>query len=316
MILGIDEVGRGAWAGPVVVGAVAIESGVIEGLNDSKLLSKKKRAVFSGLIRQHAAWIGIGWVSARKIDEIGMSAALKLAAERSVVGVPGFIQEIIIDGTIRLIEAPNVTTLKKADQLIPAVSAASIIAKVARDQYMYVLDEQFPQYGFGSHVGYGTAAHQAALETHGPSPLHRMSFSPMSDAKPVKATRTIIETSGYKAESAVVEYLQANGFKVVERNWKTKRCEIDIVAMKNNEVFFVEVKYRKNANQGRGFDYITSVKQAQMSFAAEAWRTLKGWNGPVRLAAAEVEGENFIVSGFIAEIHASEVRRARTRQFG
>lgn len=316
MILGIDEVGRGAWAGPVVVGAAAIEPSAVEGLNDSKLLSKKKRELFAGLIRQHAAWVGIGWVSAKKIDEIGMSAALKLAAERAVIGAPKIVKEIIIDGTIRLVEAPNVSTLKKADQLIPAVSAASIIAKVARDHYMYLLDEQFPQYGFGNHVGYGTSAHQAALGKHGPSPLHRMSFSPMSGAKPATTRKKIIETSGYKAESAIVEYLQANGFKVLERNWKTKRCEVDVIAAKNGEVFFVEVKYRKNAKQGRGFDYVTPAKQAQMSFAAETWRTLKGWKGPVRLAAAEVSGEIFEVSNFTAEILAGEARRAQTRQFG
>lgn len=318
MILGIDEVGRGAWAGPVVVGAVAIEPDAITGLNDSKLLSKKKRIYFAKLIRMRAAWIGIGWVGAKKIDEIGMSASLKLAARRSIEGAPRAC-EIIIDGTIRLVEAPNVTTLKKADQLIPAVSAASIIAKVARDTYMQSLDGLFSELAFRSHVGYGTAGHLAALDTFGPTPLHRMSFSPMSGVSPKKrkiAISKVVTTAGYKAETAAAVYLHTNGYTVVERNWKTKRCEIDIVAEKDGDMYCIEVKYRKNALQGEGFDYITATKQKQMAFAADAWRSLKKWPGPVRLAAVQVAGDTFEVTGFTTEMSAGETHHARTRQFG
>lgn len=318
MILGIDEVGRGAWAGPVVVGSAAIMPDAVTGLTDSKLLSKKKRTLYAAHIRKQAVWIGIGWVSAKKIDELGMSAALKLAARRSLAGVPAYIEEIIIDGTLRLVDAPNVTLLKKADQLIPAVSAASIIAKTARDRYMQAVHEQFPDYSFDAHVGYGTAAHQAALRAHGPSRLHRMSFAPMSAMTGETALKrpVITQTAGRRAEAAAADYLQAQGFRVMERNWKTKRCEIDIIAEKNGTMYCVEVKYRKNSQQGEGLDYVTVAKQKQMSFAAEAWRSTAGWAGSIRLAAMQVAGDDFRVTNLVTEIPAVAARHVQTRQFG
>lgn len=317
MILGIDEVGRGAWAGPVVVGAVAIEPQLVPGLTDSKLLSKQKRVLYAADIRRYAAWIGIGWVSAHKIDEIGMSAALKLAARRAIAGFPAEkMDEIIIDGTLRLVDAPNVTLLKKADLLIPAVSAASIVAKVARDRYMQSLHELFPDYGFDQHVGYGTARHQQALLTHGPSSIHRMTFAPMSSAGRVNQVPVRKFSSGYKAEQAAADYLQAQGFEILDRNWKTKTCEIDIIARRDGSVYFIEVKFRSNARQGQGLDYITPGKQQQMHFAAEMWRAANKYAGPMQLAAAQASGDDFIVTDLVLDIPASGVRHAGTRRFG
>lgn len=179
MIVGIDEVGRGAWAGPMAVGAVLLGDAVIPGLTDSKKLTKKKRELLDIEIRQKAIAIGIGWVSAKQIDTIGLSAALKLASRRALALIHHDYKEIIIDGTIALIDDPRVTLLPKADLLIPSVSAASIIAKVARDNYMKHLDDVFPGYMFAGHVGYGTAVHRAAIETLGVTPLHRLSFAPL-----------------------------------------------------------------------------------------------------------------------------------------
>ncbi|MDN5274594.1 MAG: putative Ribonuclease [Candidatus Saccharibacteria bacterium] len=179
MIVGIDEVGRGAWAGPMVVGAVLLGDASIPGLTDSKKLTRKQREALDIQIRQQALAIGLGWVSAKQIDTIGLSAALKLASRRALAHIRPDYTEIIIDGTIALIDDPRVTLLPKADLLIPSVSAASIVAKVARDNYMKHLDEVFPGYMFTGHVGYGTAAHRAAIETLGVSPLHRLSFAPL-----------------------------------------------------------------------------------------------------------------------------------------
>jgi ribonuclease HII len=181
MIVGIDEVGRGAWAGPLVVGAVLLGGASIEGLTDSKLLSRKQRELLDIEIRQKALGIGIGWVSARHIDQIGLSEALKLASRKALAHIRHGYKEIIIDGTIRLIEDPRVTLMKKADLLIPSVSAASIVAKVARDNYMRHADGVFPGYKFTGHVGYGTAAHRAAIEEFGVTPLHRLSFAPLKE---------------------------------------------------------------------------------------------------------------------------------------
>ena len=184
MILGIDEAGRGPWAGPLVVGAVVLGTAEIVGLDDSKKLTKKRREALEVEILEKAAAYGLGWVSARELDEIGMSAALRLATKRAVEQVRVPYHEIIIDGTINFlsetVKGKYVTTLPKADFLIPAVSAASIIAKVARDTYMEEQDGTYPEYGFASHVGYGTVKHQQALEAHGVTSLHRRSFAPIA----------------------------------------------------------------------------------------------------------------------------------------
>jgi ribonuclease HII len=198
MIVGIDEVGRGAWAGPMVVGAVLLGDISIPGLTDSKKLTKKQREVLDIQIRQHALAIGLGWVSAKQIDTIGLSAALKLASRRALAHIRQDYTEIIIDGTIALIDDPRVTLLPKADLLIPSVSAASIVAKVARDNYMKHLDEVFPGYLFTGHVGYGTAAHRAAIETLGVTPLHRLSFAPLHKYQDVATNQ-----NSYYAQSSV-----------------------------------------------------------------------------------------------------------------
>ncbi|MBL8159230.1 ribonuclease HII [Candidatus Saccharibacteria bacterium] len=309
MIIGLDEVGRGAWAGPVVVAAAGIEPDRLAGLNDSKLLTKRRREALVPLIRQEAAFIGIGWVSARTIDAIGMSASLKLAAERAVEGLSVPFDEIIIDGTIKLLDHPLASTLPKADTLIPSVMAASVIAKVARDDYMAALAGIFPAYGFEKHVGYGTAAHTAALRAHGVSALHRQSFAPMSGmvgwtAKPVKAHTGIAPTAGQAAETLAAEWLVRQGYAVIERNWRTRGCEIDIIAQKDSAVSFVEVKYRRSTASGRGLDYVTPAKQRQMNYAAEVWRHSHGYTGDYRLAALEVGGLPMQVTEFVSDIHA------------
>ncbi|MDR0955655.1 MAG: ribonuclease HII [Candidatus Nomurabacteria bacterium] len=191
MILGIDEVGRGAWAGPLAVGAVILDAeNTPDGLRDSKKLSPKRRRELTLQIKQSALGIGVGWVSAPQLDKIGMSATLKLAARRAACQIApeilAKVDQIIIDGTLKMLDDPRATTLIKADDRVKAVSAASIVAKVSRDAYMARLDEVFtdeagqPLYDFARHVGYGTAAHRAAIEKFGVLPgVHRVSFRPI-----------------------------------------------------------------------------------------------------------------------------------------
>lgn len=184
MILGIDEAGRGPWAGPLVVGAVVLGDVVIEGLTDSKKLSRAKRESLYEIIVARAEAATTGWVGAAELDELGMSQALRLATCRAVEKINSPYTEIIIDGTVNfLIETGKgryVKTLPKADLMIPAVSAASIMAKVERDKYMIKQGGEYPQYGFESHVGYGVLKHRQAIELHGITPLHRLSFTPLA----------------------------------------------------------------------------------------------------------------------------------------
>ena len=302
MIVGIDEVGRGSWAGPLVVGAVVMGGVRVEGLTDSKKLTAKKRETLSLQIKQTATGIGIGWVSAKTVDQIGISRSLTLATKRALAGINCDYDQIIIDGTVNFIDDPRVTTMKQADLLVPSVSAASIIAKVARDHYMTAIARVFPDYGFERHVGYGTAAHQAALALVGVSPIHRMSFAPMKGSAPIVARPVAAPTAGQLAEEAAAQHLIQLGFQVIERNWKTKWCEIDIIAQQHGQVHFVEVKYRKNNSQGDGLSYITPQKQRQMKFAAELWLQSKPEYVAMVLSAMSLSGAPIVVEEFIEQI--------------
>ncbi len=180
MIVGIDEVGRGSWAGPMCVAAVAWDSPWRKGLADSKLLTAAKRQAMTLLIKQKATGIGLGWSMPAEIDTLGVTAALKLCAARALAQInPDIITAIIVDGHVNLIDDPRSVAVIKADTNVPAVMAASIVAKVARDNYMQLAEGRFEGYGFASHVGYGTAVHRAALASLGPCELHRMSYAPL-----------------------------------------------------------------------------------------------------------------------------------------
>lgn len=316
MILGIDEVGRGPWAGPLVIGAVILGGDSIDGLTDSKKLSKKRREQLYHEIHAKAAAVGLGWVEAHEIDEIGLGPSLALATRRAVEQIRVPYHEIIIDGTINFLKDTSkgqfVTTMKKADLLVPSVSAASIVAKVARDRFMAKQDELYPGYKFSSHVGYGTAVHRAAIEALGVTPLHRLSFAPLQKyashflrSQVLDAASTPVMTStktiGDRAEDAVADYLVRQGHNIIDRNWKTKYCEIDIVSMHDETVYFTEVKYRKSGNQGGGFAAITKKKYDQMVFAARLYATknkLQKMN--LRLAAASVTGSEYALEEWLA----------------
>lgn len=182
MIVGVDEVGRGCWAGPMCVGAVAFDDALtIDGLKDSKLLSAKQRKNITMRIKQQASAIGLGWVSATEIDRLGLTAALTLATTRALGQIVVDYDQLILDGATLFSDDPRAIALPKADSLVPAVSAAAVVAKVARDTYMQLLGPQFAKYHFVKHVGYGTLLHRQMLELYGPSAIHRRSFRPIKD---------------------------------------------------------------------------------------------------------------------------------------
>ncbi|MFZ2125639.1 MAG: ribonuclease HII [Candidatus Saccharimonadales bacterium] len=291
MILGIDEVGRGSWAGPLVVGAVVLGGAQIDGLTDSKKLTKKRREELDVIIRETALGIGLGWVPASEIDEIGLSAALRLATIRAVEQIKAPYHEIIIDGTINFLSETSkgkyVKTLPKADLLIPSVSAASIVAKVARDNYMKEQGNDYREYGFDQHVGYGTKKHSDAIEKFGVTLLHRLSFAPLKKYAP-KNTKEL----GNFAEDVATKYLKKLGHKILARNWKTKTCEIDIVSEKSGTIFFTEVKHRNNDQQGGGLSAITTKKQDQMKYAANLFVSKNNlYDNDMRLTVISTAGK-------------------------
>lgn len=180
-MVGIDEVGRGAWAGPLLVVAAITKTTLPVGLKDSKVLSKKKREqLFSQLI--DSCYFGEGWVSNTEIDKFGLTKAMKLGVKRALSALGCQPSDLIImDGKINYCgyEFTNVRCLPKADAAYPIVSAASIYAKVVRDNRMNDLSTQYPGYGFENHVGYGTKMHQKSLKLLGVSTIHRLSYKPV-----------------------------------------------------------------------------------------------------------------------------------------
>jgi ribonuclease HII len=184
-IAGVDEVGRGCWAGPLVAGAVILPAGyrsedVPVLLKDSKKMSKMQREVAAVWIHEHALAVGLGWVWPEELDAIGITAAVKLAMKRAIEQLEADYDELIIDGNFNFFpDNVKARAVVKADDSVPAVSAASIAAKVARDNYMYEAAARYPVYGFEKHVGYGTALHMAALNQFGICELHRTSFKPI-----------------------------------------------------------------------------------------------------------------------------------------
>ena len=180
IICGVDEVGRGPLAGPVLAAAVILDRRhPIEGLRDSKKLTEKKREQLSLLIKKHAKCWAFGFASVPEIDSLNILNASLLAMKRAVENLTILPDRALIDGN----RCPNLLMKSEAiiggDDLIDEISAASIIAKVARDKIMQYFDKPYPGYGFSQHKGYPTASHLSALQQYGVTPLHRKSFAPV-----------------------------------------------------------------------------------------------------------------------------------------
>ena len=176
-ICGVDEAGRGPLAGPVCAAAVILPAGlVIPGLDDSKKLSDKHRRELLPVIKDSALAYGIAFATHEEIDEINILQATFLAMERALAQLKIKPDLALIDGNRQKDFGINVETVVKGDSRSANIAAASVLAKVTRDEYMEQIAKEYPQYGFEIHKGYGTKVHYEALRQHGPSPIHRMTF--------------------------------------------------------------------------------------------------------------------------------------------
>lgn len=181
LLAGVDEAGRGPLAGAVIAAAVILpKQKKIVGLTDSKKLTPKQRLKLSEIIKAEAVAYSLGRSDAEEIDKINILQASLLAMKRAVLDLLIKPDMVVVDGCYCPDININSIAIIKGDDLVPAISAASIIAKVARDQEMILLDKQYPEYGFSSHKGYPTKQHIQALQYYGASPIHRKSFAPVA----------------------------------------------------------------------------------------------------------------------------------------
>ena len=180
LVAGVDEAGRGPLAGPVVAAAVILDDErPIQGLADSKVLTARARQRLHDEICARALCVEVAWASPQEIDEVNVLQATLRAMSRAVHSLRLKPARVLVDGNRLPTVAVPAQAIVKGDALVPAISAASIVAKVRRDAWCMEIHQQYPQYGFATHKGYPTAEHLQALRLHGPSPVHRRSFAPV-----------------------------------------------------------------------------------------------------------------------------------------
>jgi len=245
IITGVDEVGRGPLAGPVVAAAVVLsDDHPIEGLRDSKKLSKKRRNELYPIIIEHALGIGIGEASVSTIDKINIREATFLAMERALEKLPMVPDRALVDGeALRSQKIPNEGVVK-GDDKIESIMAASIIAKVTRDRIMSHYGRIFPEYGFERNSGYGTKEHLDALDHYMATPIHRRTFSPVKDKMPTIGWLLENDRISWMCEKLAGLYLRDSGYDILEVDHGNEaEQKINIIANENgDQTVFVKVE--------------------------------------------------------------------------
>ncbi len=278
LIAGIDEVGRGPLAGPVVAAAVILDptspTDWYKELNDSKALSAAQRDRLAPLIQDAAVSSGTGSASPEEIDSVGIIRATRAAMTRAVAGLTLRPDYLLIDAVPLADPGISFRAIIHGDATCRSIAAASIVAKVHRDRLMVQEDARYQGYGFARHKGYPTPEHLERLSQLGPCPIHRRSFAPVSALlqQPTLATSSLAHLSkGRAGEEAAAVHLRSQGYLVVERNFRCPWGEIDIVAQQGETVVFVEVKARRHDRLGTALESVTSRKQQHLVLTAQEY---------------------------------------------
>lgn len=268
LVAGIDEVGRGPLAGPVVAAAVILPKGCkIEGVNDSKKLSAKKREELYDVILEQAVSYGIGIVSNERIDEINILQATYEAMREALSQLSPQADYILADAvTIPMVSTPQ-RGIIKGDAKSMSIGAASIVAKVYRDRLMEVYEEAYPGYGFRANKGYGSPEHIDGIKKLGITPIHRKTF--VKNFLPQDGDTTT--DKGNRGEVLAAKQMEKMGYEILERNYHALMGEIDIIAKKDTYIVFTEVKYRKNETMGSPAEAVNHWKQQHIVRAAKAY---------------------------------------------
>jgi ribonuclease HII len=282
-IAGLDEAGRGSWAGPVVAGAVVLPLSSLSlakdlaGVRDSKLLTARRREELYGKIVETASAAGVGTVGPARLDELGIVAATRLAMRRALDHLATPPDYLLIDALSLPYRNVPYDAIVRGDDRCLSIAAASIVAKVWRDRTMVALDRVFPGYGFARHKGYGTPQHREALLGLGPCPIHRLSFRPMKlmvdEAAPEEGAgatdgRRVL---GRQGEQLAREYLERQGYTVCQMNYRCRSGEVDIVALDGDCLAFVEVRTRSSLSYGSPEESITVAKQHKLIELGETY---------------------------------------------
>lgn len=268
LVAGVDEVGRGPLAGPVVAAAVILpQNHIIAGIDDSKKLTAKKREELCAIIKKEAVAWAVGVVSHERIDEINILQATYEAMREAIAKLNIPPQYILADAvTIPQIEIPQ-KGIVKGDAKSMSIGAASIVAKVTRDAMMEELDKVYPNYDFASNKGYGSQKHLAGIAQHGLCDIHRRSFV----KNLVQKTETQNKEKGNQGEFLAVKQMQKLGYRIIEQNYRSQYGEIDIIAEKDDVLVFTEVKFRKGTKTGLPAEAVDWNKQQHIIETAKAY---------------------------------------------
>lgn len=285
-LCGVDEAGRGPLAGDVYAAAVILPPDcVIEGLNDSKKLTEKKReALFEQIVEQAVAY-HIATATVEEIDALNILNATFLAMKRAVEGLSQVPELALIDGNKLPPDLPcPAQYLVKGDGTSASVAAASILAKVARDRYMKALEREYPQYGFAKNKGYGSQLHYRGLLEYGESPVHRKTFlKKMYDPKQMNA-----HVAGALGEKTAKDLLKHRGYEIAAQNYHSRYGEVDLIARKGDVLAFVEVKTRKDGAMASALEAVSKSKQEKIVKTALLYLTEIGADLQPRFDVIEV----------------------------
>ena len=267
IIAGVDEVGRGPLAGPVVAAAVILpKNHTIEGLRDSKKISKKRRESLFPLIYEQAIDIGTGEVDVKTIDKINIREATFKAMKMALDDLSTVPDRALIDGhPLNDQSIPNEGIIG-GDDKVDSIKAASIIAKVTRDRIMKEYSIIFPEYGFENHSGYGTKFHIEALEKYRATPIHRRSFKPVKNLMPTFKWLVDHDRISWMGKKLAALHLKKSGMSVMDLDWEgISNNSIDIVAKDNDHLIFVDVNtYYKNQDDLKKDNEVDRLKKTML----------------------------------------------------
>jgi len=272
VICGVDEAGRGPLAGPVYAAAVVLPLGVdIPGIGDSKKLSEKTRNLLFDEIIEKSLDYGVGVSDHHEIDEVNILRATFLAMNRAVDSLKVKPDIALIDGNRDPGVKCSSRCIIRGDSKSASIAAASILAKVSRDRYMLKMAEQYPEYAFEKHKGYGTKLHYERLNEHGFSKIHRMTFlKKLHDG----GSRTKAQIRGDFGERLAIDFLRNNGYSFIARGFRSYYGEIDLIVRDEKYIVFVEVKLRKDAAFASAREHVCKSKQGKIISTANIWLDL------------------------------------------